>query len=271
MVRKAQKSKKSQSIWRRIWAIICWPFKMIWAAICWLWHWIAGINLVALLNLALLISIIVLFSLLIMDLRHRANTNRDAAMCNTNTVTTVATTSETNSTFVRPRIRRIESLPVRQAAPLKIAKAKPVAKKTENKKPIVTKKTAVAKTAAPVKPVSVQTVAAKPAAVKPAETKQTTASVSTSKRIVHGDMIIDSLDAAKLVVPGTQIRGNLYVQDLTTYTLPCNVTIDGNLIIRDVNMMQFCDKVKVGGKVYVSPVSGVKKFPCKKKIGGIIL
>ena len=67
MVRTTKKQK--QSIARRVWSAICFPFKKIWAFIVRIWNWIANINMGALLNVTLLVSIIVLFTLLIIDLR----------------------------------------------------------------------------------------------------------------------------------------------------------------------------------------------------------
>ena len=63
---KATKSKRN-GFWKRVWNIICWPFRKI-AKLCrWLWNWLCRINLVGLVNLTLLVAIIVLFSMLVID------------------------------------------------------------------------------------------------------------------------------------------------------------------------------------------------------------
>ncbi|MBO4672426.1 MAG: hypothetical protein J5608_02110 [Alphaproteobacteria bacterium] len=260
MVRQTQNTKKSKSLLAKIWAVICWPFKMIWRFLCWLWALIAGINLVALLNLALLISIIVLFSLLIIDWR------RGVCVRNSDVVvyqTTSAASKATNKTMhqvVRPRMNKIASLPVKKyAAPIRVKKASVSNAKADKK---VSAKADANKATKQSKPV---------VNLVPAKQVPITQSVVTSKRTIHGDMIIDSYDLAMLVKPGTHIRGNLYVQNMDNYTLPCNVVIDGNLVVRDVNIVNFCGKFTVRGNIYVSPKSGFSKIPCDARIRGKVI
>ncbi len=259
MVRTTQNTKKSKSLLAKIWAIICWPFKMIWRFLCWIWAMIAGINLVALLNLALLISIIVLFSLLIIDLRKHANAD-SVVVFQQPQLTATANVTEQPKQTVKPRVHKIASLPVKKyATPIRIAKARP-ANKT---------KTATADTNNnTTKPV----VKTKPVFnLVPAKQVPITQSVQTKKRTIHGDMIVDSYDLAALVKPGTHIRGSLYIQNIDTYTLPCDVVIDGNLVLRDVSVVNFCGKFNVRGNVYVSPKSSFTDVPCNARIGGHVI
>ena len=268
MVRQTKNTKKSKSLLAKIWAVICWPFKMIWRFLCWLWSLIAGINLVALLNLALLISIIVLFSLLIIDLRKHANADDSTVVFQQPEITATTNARPQAKQNVRPRIQKIASLPVKKyATPLRIAKAKSKAKSQDAK---ATKVAAKQSCKIPAKPVAAKST--KPAFdLTPARQVPITQSVATKQRTIHGDMIVDSYDLAALVKPGTHIRGNLYIQNIDTYTLPCNVVIDGNLVLRDVSVVNFCGKFTVRGNIYVSPKSGFSKIPCDARIRGKVI
>ena len=51
-----------------------------------------------------------------------------------------------------------------------------------------------------------------------------------------GDVVIDNRSAGALLQNNTQVNGNLYLQNMRKYVLPCNIRINGNLFLRDVNM-----------------------------------
>ena len=63
---KSSQSKR-QNIWKRIWGVICWPFRQISKLFRRFWKWLGGLDVVAMTNLALLVAIIALFSMLIID------------------------------------------------------------------------------------------------------------------------------------------------------------------------------------------------------------
>ena len=233
MVNKLKNSKNRTSFWRRVWNIICWPFKKIWAGICWLWKWIAGINLVALLNLALLVSIIVLFSLLIIDLRKGANADSNVVAQPTVHQIVNEKTAE-QKPVVKPR--RVTTLPVKHNA---------------QRKPLAT-------------PIRVAKIKQNPTAVKQV-------AVIVKTKTVYGDTVIDNHDMTSVLPNGAHVTGNLYIQDLRKYTLPCNIVIDGNLILRDVNMLNFCGDFTVRGNVYVSPRSSFGPVPSTARIGGQVI
>ena len=226
------KSRNRVSFWRRVWNIICWPFKKIWAGICALWKWIAGINLVALLNLALLVSIIVLFSLLIIDLRKGANANSNVAQ--KPVVEQVEQPKAEQKPVVKPR--RVTALPVKHNAQRK----------------------------ALAMPIRVAKVKQNPTAIKQV-------AVIVKTKTVYGDTVIDHHDMTSVLPNGAHITGNLYIQDLRKYTLPCNVVIDGNLILRDVNMLNFCGDFTVRGNIYVSPRSSFGPIPSTARVGGQVI
>lgn len=235
MVKNTKKqTNKRTSFWTRVWNIICWPFKKIWAGLCFLWNWIAGINLVALLNLALLVSIIVLFSLLIIDLRKGANASDSEIMIEKNTAA-----ASTTQPVVKPRTvtpRKVTSLPVKRDV--------------VTNKPVAT-------------PIKVAQVKQNPVAIKQV--------AIIEEKTVLGDTVIDHHDMTSVLPNGAHIRGNLYIQDLRKYTLPCNIVIDGNLILRDVNLLNFCGDFTVRGNIYVSPRSSFGPVPSTARIGGQVI
>ena len=232
MVRKTKKSNKT-CLLTRIWRAICWPFKKVWQCLCWAWRQIASADLGALLNLALLLSIIVLFTLLIIDLRKHANADNYEIM-------TQPQIEETKPVVrARPVTRKITTLPVKRDPVTRKAVATPIQ---------------VAKT--PVNPVAI---------------KQVPVATVKQNPTVMGDIVVDNHDMTRVLTNGTRIKGNLYIQDLRKYTLPCNIVIEGNLILRDVNMLNFCGDFTVCGNIYVSPRSSFGPVPSTARIGGQII
>ena len=86
-----------------------------------------------------------------------------------------------------------------------------------------------------------------------------------------GDVVIDSRGAGAILQCGTQVNGNLYLQNMRKYTLPCNIRINGNLFLRDVNMLQFCGDFVVTGNIYVSPRSSFGPIPKTARVGGHVV
>ena len=88
---------------------------------------------------------------------------------------------------------------------------------------------------------------------------------------IYGDVIIESRGEAIMLKPGAHIRGNLYLQRMRKYVLPCGVVIEGNLFLRDVNMLQFCGPFTVTGNIYVSPRSSFGPLPYNARLGGQVI
>lgn len=88
---------------------------------------------------------------------------------------------------------------------------------------------------------------------------------------MYGDIVIDSRGAATIIKNNTNVRGNLYLQNMRKYTLPCGVRVDGNLFLRDVNMLQFCGEFTVTGNIYVSPRSSFGPIPANARVGGNVI
>jgi len=262
----SRKTTKRRTFWARVWNIVCWPFRKIaqflcwlwrkivqfvrwvWKKICqfcrWLWKAICGINLVGLLNLALLIAIIVLFSMLIIDVM---NYRKKPVVI----VADSMTVSQTTATRSVPVVAEPTTKPVKVNAGYIRPRTDvlPIARDTQTNK-----------------------MAAEPIRV----TKQKPNPV-TEKQIVkcgekiQGDIVIENRGDAKLLNNGTEINGNLYLQNMNKYVLPCDIKISGNMFIRDVNMLQFCGDFEITGNIYVSPRSSFGPIPSTARLGGQVI
>lgn len=229
-------AKNKTSLWGCIWNIICAPFRWAGRMARRVWQWIRTIDLIGLVNLTLLIAIITLFSMLIIDVMG----------CNKKPVVIVAKNAPTVSV---PAIASNDDVIVRTVKPR-------VSKTTL---PIKTDKRTNKYVAQPVSVVRAQ---------KCAVAEKQTARVSDT---MYGDVIIDSRGAATMLRNGNKIQGNLYLQNMRKYTLPCNVYINGNLFLRDVNMLQFCGDFTITGNIYVSPRSSFGPIPRTARLGGQVI
>lgn len=88
---------------------------------------------------------------------------------------------------------------------------------------------------------------------------------------IYGDIIIESHGEAIILKNNAHIRGNLYLQRMRKYVLPCGVRIEGNLFLRDLHMLQFCGPFTITGNIYVSPRSSFGPIPKNSYLGGQII
>ena len=95
--------------------------------------------------------------------------------------------------------------------------------------------------------------------------------VAKRKNNFLGDLIIDSRGAGKLLQSQSNVYGNVYLQNMHKYTLPCGVKIDGNLFLRDIGLLQFCGDFTVTGNIYVSPRSSFGPIPKTARVGGHVV
>lgn len=213
---------KKTSLLRRIWNIICWPFRKI-ANICrHIWNWICKINIIGLTNLTLLLAIIILFSMLIIDVTGcfaKSPEKHNNVNC----------TSQIAKRRVKPRA----VLPIKQ---------------NTNK---------------------VQSVSVAP--VKKAEINAAKKQIAEHNNKFYGDTVINSRGAAHLVKNGATINGNLFLQNMRKYILPCDIRVNGNVFIRDVNQVQFCGDFVITGNIYVSPRSSFGPVPGTARLGGQVI
>lgn len=227
------------SFWGRVWNIICAPFRAFWRLCKRVWNWVCGIDLVGLLNLTLLIVIIVLFSMLIMDVlrcrRAPVVVVSDAAPVAASTV--VPANKEpiklkTRTTITRDTVK----LPIKRNPVTRQFESKPLNIVPTKKEPVVERQTA------------------------------------RIDETIFGDVIIDSRDAGATVFRDrTRVKGNVYIQRMHKYILPCGLYIDGNLFLRDMGMLQFCGEFTVTGNIYVTPRSSFGPLPANARIGGQII
>lgn len=228
----SHKRAKRTSFWKRVWNIICWPFRMI-AKLCRrFWKWLCGINIIAMVNLALLVAIIVLFAMLIIDI----------VGCR-NQVVIVA----------KPQVPE-QQVTVTDASAPRTVKQRPVLPIKSNK--VANKNAEPTVSVVPVKSTQVQIA------------KNQTA---TKNNQFWGDVIIDNRAAGAMLQNNAMINGNLYIQNMRKYTLPCDIHIHGNLFLRDVNMLQFCGDFVITGNIYVSPRSSFGPIPKTARLGGHVI
>lgn len=233
--KKVEKKTKSSQFWKKVWNIICWPFRMLARGLKWLWKWLCDLNVIGIVNLTLLVAIVVLFSMLIIDI---ANCNRQTVVVRSDVVQTpVLPTKATQKRNVvaRPVKPVTNTLPMAFDAKTREAINEPIV-------------------AAPAKPC-------------PMLIKQ----IAVEKNKIMGDTVIDGRNAATTIRHNTKIHGNLYLQNMRKYTLPCGVKINGNLFLRDVNMLQFCGEFTVTGNIYVSPRSSFGPIPATARLGGYVV
>ena len=248
---------RRQSFWTRVWNIICWPFRQIaklvrwiwkkicqfvrwaWSKICqfarWVWKKICEINLIGLLNLVLLIAIIVLCAMLIIDIMNYRK-KPVVIVADPVSISTVSPVAEPVTNSVRGYIRpRTNTLPIARNSKTNGMVAEPVRVTTQKPNPVTERQIAVC-----------------------GET-------------MYGDIIIDNRGDAKLLNNGSRINGNLYLQNMRKYVLPCGIQINGNMFIRDVTMLQFCGEFEVTGNIYVSPRSSFGPIPGNARLGGQVI
>lgn len=230
---KRGRAAKKVTFWTRVWEIISWPFRMIARMASALWSWIRSIDLIGLVNLTLLIAIIVLFSMLIIDI----------IGCSRKPVVVVADAPAVAVVPEKPQVTLSD-----EKAPADIA----------------------AQAERPALPLKRD--------VRTRKYLSHTITVARGKYIpedaprqLNGDIIIDHHGDSPLLTDGVYVNGNLYLQNMRKYTLPCGTVIRGNLFLRDVTMLQFCGDFTVTGNIYVSPRSSFGPIPSTARLGGQVI
>jgi len=91
------------------------------------------------------------------------------------------------------------------------------------------------------------------------------------QQVLSGDVIVEHASYSPVLSNGVKIDGNLFIQNMRKYTIPCDAKINGHLFIRNVQKLNFCGKFKVNGNVYVNRESSFGAFPEGTKINGQII
>ncbi|MDR0803681.1 MAG: hypothetical protein LBO08_01140 [Rickettsiales bacterium] len=88
-----------------------------------------------------------------------------------------------------------------------------------------------------------------------------------------GDVIIDGEEFGSRNRLGQcdKISGNLILQNMHKYTLPCGIVVDGDLIIRNLGLVRFCGEFTITGNIRVAPRSSFGPLPSNARLGGQVI
>lgn len=198
------------------------------------WNWICNIEIAGLSNLAMLLLIIVLFSILIgQTLGPRCDKRVNQA--------TATRTPQITSTMPKDNVEIIDAKAINVAQPKQII--------------VPEKKTTIIL----------------PLKVRPKSLSFRKVSETTTITRIDGDVIIDGEMIGKRLSGQTKINGNLILQNMRGFTLPCGIKINGNLIIRNVRTLNFCGNFAVNGDIYVASDSSFGPLPRNARISGQII
>lgn len=249
---------------RCIWDITCCTVAWIWASFIGLikivWKWLCGLNVIGLINLALLVAIIVLFSMLIINMLNYKKTPVIVVPKQRQPIVTQTVKPET------PKPEVVKPIVAEQPAP-KVAEEEPAPIEPRPEPVFIYPDDYL-----PVQRDQKGNMINGPKKILIEETIITPCgSIKTKNEEIYGDVIIENLREANILKNGSKIRGNVYLQHMPKYVLPCDIEIDGNLFLRDMNLLQFCGNFNVTGNIYVSPKSSFGAIPRNSKIGGRII
>ncbi|MCL2369413.1 MAG: hypothetical protein FWC83_01935 [Alphaproteobacteria bacterium] len=221
------------------------------------WNWVQRINIIGLGNIALLLAIIIMFSLLIGRVWNMGERT-------VSSMTTERTVRE------RPAAPTAEA-PTRLRVPANV-----IIDKNANRMTVEL----------PLQPIAqpiVRTITERPQprriVAEPVNPHLRTIGGGREQagRLVarvwtHGDMIVDgSRPGDGNLRAGTSVRGNLFLQNHRRITLPCGVFIDGDLHVRNVGLLQFCNDFTITGNIYVSSNSTFGPIPRTARLGGTVI
>lgn len=253
-IRTAARKTQTKTFWALIKKIIVFPWrvcKKVWAFIVRqckaLWNWLKSIDVVGMVNLTLLVAIIVLCSCLISNVMRRERTTKTLNNDNVVVLNNSYKTNQVNKTKVAPKVNQVTN------------------ENDDKNSHVIVRRTIVTKN--PARPNS--------KIVKTIVTKKVVAPANTPRKMpvqkLYGDVIIDLYPEAPVLNEGVNVDGNLYIQNMRKYTLPCDANISGNLFIRNVEKLRFCGKFSVKGNIYVNRQSSFGPIPQDAQIGGQVV
>lgn len=240
-IKKAARNTRKQNIKQWFKKVLSYPvraIKWLWNLLCRvcraIWNWLKSIDIVGMINLTLLVAIIVLFLSLITDFV-RCNKCEKSANANKSNVVMMQKENNDNRRVVQRKFST--TLPV----------------KMDNQTNITPK---------------IRTIGVK----KPEVIRElSTPSNELPQQTLSGEVIVERGSNAPVLSNGVKVNGNLYIQNMNKYTIPCDAKINGHLFIRNVNKVNFCGKFKVNGNVYVNRESSFGPLPAGTKINGQII
>lgn len=250
-IKKATRITRNKNIKQNIKKVLTFPWvalKAIWRFICRMfnkvWNWLKSINIIGMINLTLLVAIMVLCSSLVNDYirSDKFYTAATAAQVQRNNAFSKAKANKKpviNNNANRKVVKRKfnTTLPIKADPETNI---KPQIKVVGVKKPMIVKELSF------------------PANELP-------------KQTLGGDVIINTFRDSTVLSNGVKINGNLFIQNMHKYTLPCDAEINGNLFIRNVDHLKFCGGFTVKGNIYVNRQSGFGPIPKNAKITGQVI
>lgn len=244
-MKNASRKARKQNIKQWFKKVLAFPIraiKWLWRLICRvcraIWNWLKSIDIVGMVNLTLLVAIIVLFLSLISDF----------VRCNK---CDKAVASNNKSNIIMTQQKAKQPVDERRVVKRKYSTVLPV--KIDSQTNITPK----IRTVGVAKPEIIRELSV-PADELPQQT-------------LSGDVIVEKYPGAPVLSNGVKVNGNLYIQNMRKYTIPCDAKINGHLFIRNVNKVNFCGKFKVNGNVYVNRESSFGPLPEGTKINGQII
>lgn len=220
--------------------------KWLWRQLCHIcraiWNWLKSIDIVGMINLTLLVAIIVLFSALINNVICCNKCDKNVAYIRKD----AGATQITNKNVVDNR--RVVKRQFSTVLPVK---------------PVVIDANANTTIRPQIRTIGVK----KPEIVR----ELSLPSNELPKQVLGGDVIIERHPASPILSNGVRVDGNLYIQNMNKYTIPCDAKINGHLFIRNVNKLKFCGKFTVNGNIYVNRESSFGPLPDGTKINGQII
>ena len=242
-IKKASRNVRKQTVKQWFKKVISFPvraIKWLWRLLCRIcnaiWNWLKSIDIIGMINLTLLVAIIVLFVSLISDFV-------GCKKCDKKFVATNA-----SNVVMTQKAKPVEN---RRVVKRKYSTVLPVKMDTQ------TNITPKIRTVGVAKPEIIRELSL-PANELP-------------QQVLSGDVIIERHPASPVLSNGVKVNGNLYIQNMRKYTIPCDAKINGHLFIRNVNKVNFCGKFKVNGNVYVNRESSFGPIPEGTKINGQII
>ena len=230
--RKARKQNNKQVIKN----ILLFPVRVLKA----IWNWLRSIDVVGMINLTLLVAIIVLFSSLISNFISCKKCDKKISGVKQSEIVMMQKQPAVDNRRVLKRKYNNTVLPVKSVKINENTNIRPQIRTVGVSKPQFVRELSL------------------PAKELP-------------KQTLNGDVIVDINPSSPILSNGVKVNGNLYIQNMRKYTIPCEAKINGHLFIRNVSKVQFCGKFTVNGNIYVNHQSSFGPIPEDALINGQII
>ena len=250
-IKRATRKTRKNTFWQWVKKILLFPIRVIkwlWRLICRIcraiWNWLKSIDIIGMINLTLLVAIIVLFLSLISNFVCCRKYNSNTFVSNNKSDITM---TQKSNDAANAENRRVVKRKYNNATVLPV--------KVDDKD------------AGVVSP-QIRTIGVdKPEIVA----ELATPASELPEQVLSGDVIVERAPNSPILSNGVKINGNLFIQNMRKYTMPCDAKINGHLFIRNVQKLSFCGKFKVNGNVYVNRESSFGPIPEDAKINGQII